>query len=121
MDNFWKVGRTNLFFTFTNQNQIYRQLFPRCLEGVKSAEESRFGTLLVHCATTDANPAQAFLVHDPSFERRRRPLGGVKLFYVVHEINADGGSCTSIQRAEDSRLARCGHNFNIRKSRIASE
>ncbi len=88
---------------------------------MKGTEEGCFRTLLVHSAATDANPAQPFLVHDPRFERWRRPFWRVKLFHVVHKIDADGGCRTCIQSAEDPRLARCWHNFNVRESCIASE
>jgi hypothetical protein len=105
VDNLRKVGRTNLFFTFTDKHEIHRQLCSRSLEGMKSAEEGRFGTFLVHSASADADPAQPFLVHDPPFERWRRPLRWVELFHVVHKIDADGSRRTCIQSAEDPRLA----------------
>src|ERR1035438_905255 len=57
VDNLRKVGRTNLFFAFTHEHEIYGQLFPPCLERMKSAEEGCFRTLLVHSAATDADPA----------------------------------------------------------------
>src|SRR5579872_137788 len=88
---------------------------------MKSAEEGRFRALLVHSAATDADPAQPFLVHNPPFERWRRPLRRVKLFHVVHKIDAEGGGRTGIKDAEDPRLARRWQNLDVRESGIASE
>ena len=88
---------------------------------MKSAEEGRFRTFLVHRAATDADLAQPFLVDDPPFKRRRRPLRRVKLFHVIHEIDADRGGGTSIEKAEDSRLARGRNDLDVRESGIASE
>src|SRR5437588_2692970 len=88
---------------------------------MEGAEKGRFRTLLVYSAAPDASPAQPFLVHDPPFERWRRPLRRVKLFHVVHKIDADGGCRACIQSAEDPRLAGCWHNFDVRESCIARE
>src|SRR5579872_1550666 len=115
------MGRANFFFTFTNEHQIYRELFANCPEGMKSAEEGRFRALLVHSAATNADPAQAFLVHDPPFERWRRPLRRVKLLHVVHKIDAHGGRRTCIQNAEDPRFARRWYNLDVGESSIASQ
>src|SRR5271154_1321582 len=88
---------------------------------MKSAQEGSFRAFLVHSAATHAHLTQSFLVHDARLERGRRPLRWIELFHVVHEIDADGGWRTRIEGAEDPRLAGCGHNFDVRKSRIPSE
>src|SRR5579864_4845219 len=103
-DNFRKVGRTNFFFAFANQHEIHREFFPRRFECMECAKKGVFRTFLVHSAATDADLSQSFFVHDSTFERRRRPLRGIELFHVVHEIDADCGCCTAVQSAEDPRL-----------------
>src|SRR5205814_373839 len=69
----------------------------------------------------NADSAQAFLLDQASFKRRRGPLRGIELLDVIHEVNADGSGCTGIKSAKDPGLARCGHNFDRGKSRVTSE
>jgi len=57
---------------------------------------------------TNADPAQPFLVHDPPFERWRRPLRRVELFHVVHKIDADDAVAVA-----DARCDRCGARASL--------
>ena len=62
MNNFGKVGGTDLFFAFADKHEIDGKLLPCCLESVQGAEEGGFRTFLVDGAATDAGFAQALLV-----------------------------------------------------------
>src|SRR5207247_8267943 len=43
-------------------------------------------------------------------EWRRRPLGGIGLLHVVHEIKSDGARRAGVERGKDARLP-VGRNF----------
>ena len=72
---------------------------------MQGGEERRLGAFLIDRAAADDNLAEARLVDQLGFERRRRPLGRIELFDVVHEVEADGLLRASIERGEDAGLA----------------
>ncbi len=116
-----KMRRADFLFAFAYQHQIYRQLFPRRFESVERAEEGGFRAFLVHRAAAYADSSEAFFLHDLAFEGRRRPLRGIELFYVVHEIDAHGGGRSGVQDTEDPGLARRGDNLHVGESRVTCE
>jgi hypothetical protein len=68
-------------------------------------EERRLGTLLVDRAAADDRLAEARLVDQARFERRRGPLRGIELLHVVHEVEADRLLRAGVECGEDARLA----------------
>ena len=99
-----KVRRADLFFSFGHQHKIDRHFAPRAPNRVQSRQESGFGTFLIDRPASHDNLADPGLVHQRSVPRRRRPLRGVDLFYVVHEIDAERLRGPGIERRKDARL-----------------
>src|SRR5580704_13153788 len=100
------MGRADLLFTFADENKVDGELLPCRLEGMKRTEKGSFRAFLVDGAATNAGFAQTSLFDETSFERRRRPLGGIELFHVVHEVDADPCGRAGVEETEDTGLAR---------------
>ena len=57
------------------------------------------------------------LVDERRVERRRRPLGGIDLLHVVHEVEADRARRARVERREDARMAVGRHALGASGSR----
>ena len=84
-------------------------------------KESGFRPFLVHRAATDDYFPQGRFVHDSRFRWRRRPLGRVELFHVVHEIKPGSFWRTGIKRREYARFTVRVDHRRLLKSRIARQ
>ena len=100
-----EVRRADLLFPFRDQDQVDGQLLPRSPDGVQGGEERRFGSFLIHRATSDHDLAEPGLVDEGRVPRRRGPFGRVDLLHVVHEVETDGARGAGVERREDRRLA----------------
>ena len=121
LDDLGEVRGADFLFAFADQHEVYRQLYFRLFESAQRAEECGLGAFLVDCATTDADSAQACLIDDLAFQRRRGPLGRIKLLHVVHEVNADSRRRARIDDSEDAGLAGGRYNLDIGEPSLASQ
>ena len=119
--NLGKVRRANLFFAFADQHEVHRRFLSRGFERAQRAEKGSLGTLLIHGTATHADLAQPLFIDDLSFQRRRGPLGRIKLLHVVHEVNADGGGRARIDDSEDAGLAGGRDNFDVGEPGLARQ
>ena len=84
-----KMRGADFFFAFGDKNKIYGHLLSRAAHGVQCGEERGLGAFLVDGATADNDFAEAGLIDQRGVEWRRAPLRGIRLLYVVHEIETD--------------------------------
>ena len=84
-------------------------------------EKGPFRTLLVHGAAADDGLAEAGLVHQPRFPRRGRPLRGIDLLHVVHEVEAERPWRAGVEGREDARFSVGADPVRALKSRVAEE
>ena len=103
---FGDVRRSDFLFAFGDHDEIHRHLLARAADRVQRGEECRFRTFLIHRAAADDDFADAGLVDDFRFERRRGPFRRIELLHVVHEIQADGFLRARIERGEHAGFAR---------------
>src|SRR5207244_1498997 len=83
----------------------YGELFARAANGVQRGEERPFRTLLVYRPAAHYHLAESRFINESGFERRRRPLGGIRLLHVVHVVKTESARSTSVQRGENAGLA----------------
>src|SRR4029077_6042324 len=88
----------------------YRRLSAGGSNGVQSRDERRLPAFLIDGAPADDRRSQARLLNQGGRPGRRRPLGRVHLFDVIHEIKTESARGARIQCGEDTRLA-VGGNF----------
>src|SRR5260370_41722554 len=86
---------------------------------MEGGEEGRVGAFLVYGAAAHDNLSQARLINESGFEGGRRPLGGIGLLHVVHEVEAEGARSAGIQRGKDAGLAIGGDFRRLLESRLA--
>ena len=115
------MRRADLLFAFGDQHQVHRHLLAGAADRVQRGEERRLRALLVDRAAADDHLAEAGLVDELRFERRRRPFGGVELLHVVHEVEADGLRRAGIERREHAGLAVGVDDLDLLESGIARE
>lgn len=101
--------------------QIDGQLLPRRFERVQGSQECCLRAFLVYGSAPDADLAESLLLHDARFQRRRRPLRGIELLHVVHEVDPDTGSRAGIEQAKDAWLAGCGDDLHIGEAGLARQ
>src|SRR4051812_36070413 len=87
-DDLREVGRADLLFALADEHEVHWELLPRGLEGMQGGEESGLRALGIRGPASNDDLPEAGLVHEPSLERWRAPLGGVELLDVIHEIDA---------------------------------
>src|SRR5439155_13696585 len=80
-----------------------------------------FGTLLVHGPAANDGLAEAGLVDQPRFPGRRRPLRGIDLLHVVHEVEAECRWCAGVEGREDARFSVGADPVRALESRVAEE
>jgi hypothetical protein len=99
-----EVGRADLLLPFRDEHEVDGELATGPPEGVQRREERRFGSLLVDRAPSDDDSSEARLVDDSRLPRRRRPLRGIDLLHVVHEIHAGRPAGAGVERREHAGL-----------------
>ena len=109
LDDLLEVRRADLLLAFRDEDEVDGRLAARALDRVQGGEERRLRTLLVHGAAAHEDLAEAGLVHEGGVERRRRPLGGIDLLDVVHEVDADRPRRSRVEGGEDAGMAVGGH------------
>src|ERR1700719_1387062 len=119
VNNLRKMWRPNLFFAFRDKNKIDGEFFPRAANRVQSREECGFRALLIYRSAANDDFAEAGFVHHSGVERRRRPFRGVRLLYVVHEIQADGSRRTGVERRENAGLPIRGYFAYLTETGVA--
>jgi hypothetical protein len=72
---------------------------------MQCSQERRLRSLLIHRAATHEDFAESWHVHETRLPRRRRPLLGVRLLHVVHEIQPERAARTGVECREDAGLA----------------
>jgi hypothetical protein len=116
-----EVRRADLLLALRHQHEVDGHLAAGAADGVQGGQEGGLGSLLVDGPAPHHRLAQARLVHDGRVPGRRRPLRGVDLLHVVHEVEADGARRARVQRGEDARMA-VGRNLGHRlEARLAGE
>ena len=100
-----EVRRADLLLPLRDEHEVDRALAAGAVDGVERGQERGLRPLLVHRAAADQDLAEAGLVDERRLPRRRRPLGGIDLLDVVHEVEADGPRRAGVQRREDAGLA----------------
>src|SRR2546430_521527 len=100
-----EVGRADLFLALGDEHEVERRLLARGADGVQRGEERRLGALLVHGAAPDQHLAEPGPVDERGVPGRRRPLGGIDLLDVVHEVQAERARRAGVERGEDAGLA----------------
>ncbi len=83
------VRRTDLLLAFGDEDEVDGDAAPGAADRVERGEEGRLRALLVHRAATHHDLSEAVLIDDPRLERRRRPLGGIGLLDVIHEVQRE--------------------------------
>ena len=100
-----EVRRADLFLPLRHEDEVDRALPARAVDGMESGQERGLRTFLVHRAAADQDLAEAGLVDERRRPGRRRPLGGIDLLDVIHEVQADRPRRAGVQCREDAGLA----------------
>lgn len=116
-----EVWRGDLLFALADEDYVDGEGFSCGLEGVKGGQDSGLRAFGVGGSATDDHLAQAGLVDEPRFERRRGPLCWIELLDVIHEVDREPGGSADIDGGEDPRLARRWDDFNVLETCIVSE
>ncbi len=109
----------DFFLAFGYKDEIDGELAACAVNGVKCGEEGGFGAFLVYGAAADDYFAEAGLVDERGVPRRRGPFGGIDLFYVVHEVEAERFGSAGIEGGEDAGLAVGGNLGDLREASFA--
>jgi hypothetical protein len=115
------VRRPDFLFTLGNQHQVHRQLLSCAANGMQGGQQRRLRSLLVHRAAPHHHLANAGFVDDLGLQRRRAPLGRIKLLYVIHEVQANRVFRTDIERGKHSRFAFRLDDLDLLETRFASQ
>ena len=115
------MRRADLLFAFGDHHEIDRQLCAGAAQCVQCGEECGLRPLLIDRTAADHDFADTRLVDEARLQRRRRPLRGVEVLYVVHEVQADGFFRTGIERREHAGLAVGRENRDFLKPGLARE
>src|SRR2546429_5162516 len=81
------MRRADLLLAFGDKDEVDGHILARTANGVKGSEQRGLRTFLIDRAAAHDDFSEAGLVEQSGFEGRRRPLGGVSLLDVVHEID----------------------------------
>src|SRR6266496_6336990 len=95
---------SDLFLSLGYEHEIDRQLAIGAAIGVQRREEGGLRPFLIDGAAADDHLAEPRLVQERRFPRRGRPLGGVYLLDVVHEVESQGARRAGLERGEDAGL-----------------
>ena len=120
-DDLPEVGRGDLLLALADEDDVDRKLLARRLEGVERRQQRGLRPLGVGGAATDDHLAEAGLVHQPSLEWRRAPLGRIVLLHVVHEIDREPSLGSGVERGEYARLARGGNQVHLLEAGLPRE
>ena len=80
---------------------------------MQRGEERPFRTLLVYRPAAHYHLAESRFINESGFERRRRPLGGIRLLHVVHVVKTESARSTSVQRGDNAGLAVGGDSHRL--------
>src|SRR5215469_3516284 len=98
------MRRADLLLAFGDKDEIDGQFLARAADGVKRGDQGGLRTFLIDRAAAHDDFSEAWLVEQGRFERRRRPLGGVGLLDVVHEIEAESFGSARVEGGKDAGL-----------------
>ena len=113
------MRRADFLFAFGDENEVHGHFFARAANGVKRGEERGFRAFLIDGAAAHDDFAEAGFIEQSRFKRRRRPFGGISLFDVVHEIEAEGFGRAGVKCGENTGLAVGGHFFDAAEAGFA--
>src|SRR5262249_10260479 len=116
-----EMRRTDLFFTFADEDEVHRQFATRFAHRIERGEEGCFRTLLVGRAAADADFAKAGLVDQAAFERWGRPFLRIELLHVVHEVDAERFRRADVVGRIYAGGAAGRHDFGVLEARIERE
>ena len=115
------MRRSDLFLALRDEHEVDRQLLPRPADRVERREECRLRPLLIHRAAADEDLPESGSIDDRGTERWRRPLRGIGLLHVVHEIDGDGLRGSRVERREDPWVTIGLDTRGPLKARVARE
>src|SRR5207249_8207442 len=101
--------------------EVDRQLLSRPADRVERREECGLRPLLIHRAPADGDLPESGSIDDRGTERWRRPLRGVGLLHVVHEIDGDGLRGSRVERREDTGVTVGVDTRRFLEARVARE
>ena len=116
-----EVRRSDLFLAFRDEHEVDRHLLPRPLDRVERGEECGLRPLLIHRAAADEDLSESRLVDDRGGEGRRRPLRGIGLLHVVHEVEREGLRGPRVERREDTGVTVGVDTRGFLEARVARE
>ena len=117
-NNLREMRRTDFFFSFGHQHQVHRKLAPGATKRVQRGDERRLRAFLIHGAAADHALADVGFVDQGRLKWRRRPLGGIGLLHVIHEVQTDGARSAGVERGEDAGLAVGGNLGDVGESGV---
>ena len=120
-DHLGEVRRADFFFALGDEHQVDGEFAARAPDGMQRGEERALRPFLVDRAAAHQHLAEIRLVDQRGVEGRRRPLGGIHLLDVVHEVEAEGAGGTCVESGEDAGLAVGGHLRDALEARVAEE
>src|SRR5439155_855641 len=100
-----EVGRPDLLLALGHEHEVERRLLARGADRVQRGDERRFGALLVHGPAAHDHLAEPGPVDQSGVPGRGRPLGGIGLLHVVHEVEPEGARGAGVERGDDAGLA----------------
>ncbi|HEY0340624.1 MAG TPA: hypothetical protein VGC34_07470 [Steroidobacteraceae bacterium] len=121
MHHLAEMRRADLLLSFRHQHDIHRRLTARGFERVECGKPGRLRSLLIDGTASDQDFTEGRPVDDGRGEGRRAPLRRIELFYVIHEIHADGALRTSVQSGKHPRLTVGGHDGRTLETRLFQE
>src|SRR5438105_3533268 len=113
------MRRADLLLAFGDKDEVDGHILARTANGVKGSEQRGLRTFLIDRAAAHDDFSEAGLVEQSGFEGRRRPLGGVSLLDVVHEIEAE--SFRSEERRVGKECRSRWSPYHYKKKRWARE
>jgi hypothetical protein len=116
-----EVRRADLLLALGDQDEVDGGLLSRAPDGVQGRQERGLRSLLVHGAAAHQDLAEPRLVHERRVPRGRRPLRGIDLLDVVHEVDPDGSRRPRVQRAEHGRMAVRGDARDVLEAGLAQQ
>src|SRR5438477_781370 len=115
------MRRSDLFLALRDEHEVDRQLLPRPMDRVERSEECGLWPLLIHRAAADEDLPESGSIDERGTERWRRPLQGVGLLHVVHEVDSDRLRGTRVERGEDAWVTIGLDTRGLLKARVARE